>query len=201
MQNLKENSCVWVSFKVNVLRSATFFKQRLRHRCFSVNFVKFLRTATFIEHFRRLILPKLISMSLTSTKSSDGCFNCIYLRHFPWIFLRFSHKILSKQRSINIAFLLDISRKSIKRKSHSKITVDDVTGSGLVSEVQVNFNPFFERLLLTGGLYIIWCFMCEFMQFIFHVPAPMKLHKIYQFWWWLHPSPIRLLGQLHIATQ
>ena len=56
---------------------------------------------------------------------------------------------------INIAFLLDISRKNIKRKSHGKITIDDVTGSGLVSEVHVNFHPFFERLLLTGGLYII----------------------------------------------
>ena len=38
--------------KVTVLRSATLFKKRLWHRCFSVNFVKFLRTPFFTEHLR-----------------------------------------------------------------------------------------------------------------------------------------------------
>ena len=32
------------------LRPATLLKRRLWHRCFPVNFVKFLRTAFFIEH-------------------------------------------------------------------------------------------------------------------------------------------------------
>ena len=45
-QNPLENTCARVSFfhKVAGLRPATLFKKRLWHRCFPVNFVKFLRT-------------------------------------------------------------------------------------------------------------------------------------------------------------
>ena len=42
--------------KVAGLRAATLLKKRLWHRCFPVNFVKFLRTTFFIEHFRWLLL-------------------------------------------------------------------------------------------------------------------------------------------------
>ena len=35
---------------------ATLLKKRLWHRCFSVNFEKFLRTPFFIEHLRWLLL-------------------------------------------------------------------------------------------------------------------------------------------------
>ena len=38
------------------LRAATLLKKRLWRRCFPVNFVKFLRTAFFIEHLRWLLL-------------------------------------------------------------------------------------------------------------------------------------------------
>ena len=38
------------------LRPATLLKKRLRHRCFPVNFVKFLRTPIFIEHLWWLLL-------------------------------------------------------------------------------------------------------------------------------------------------
>ena len=38
------------------LRSATLLKKRLWHRCFSVKFVKFLRTPFFIEHLWWLLL-------------------------------------------------------------------------------------------------------------------------------------------------
>ena len=41
--------------KVAGLSPATLLKQRLRHKCFPVNFMKFLRTP-FIEHFRWLLL-------------------------------------------------------------------------------------------------------------------------------------------------
>ena len=129
-----------------------------------MNFAKFLRTSTFLDYFRWLFLPKLISMSLTSFKSrmmnAPVVFCCAA---FLKIFLStsFIHKILTKQRSINIAFLLDISAKNIKRKSHSNITVSNITARGLISEVSgqlhINFIPFFERLL-TGGLYKIWLF-------------------------------------------
>ena len=42
--------------KVGGPRPATLLKKRLRHRCFPVNFVKFLRTPFFIEHFWWLLL-------------------------------------------------------------------------------------------------------------------------------------------------
>ena len=41
------------------LRSATLLKKRLRHRCFPVNFAKFLRTPLFTEHFQRLLLDSV----------------------------------------------------------------------------------------------------------------------------------------------
>ena len=37
-------------------RPATLLQKRLRHRCFPVNFVKFLRTSVFIEHLWWLLL-------------------------------------------------------------------------------------------------------------------------------------------------
>ena len=42
--------------KVAGLRPATSLKKRLWHRCFPVNFVKFLRTTFFIEHLWWLLL-------------------------------------------------------------------------------------------------------------------------------------------------
>ena len=55
-QNSQESPCVKVSFLIKLLaRSATLLKRRLWHRCFSVNFGKFLVT-TFLQN------------------TSDGCF-------------------------------------------------------------------------------------------------------------------------------
>ena len=42
--------------KVAGLRPVTLFKKRFWHRCFSVNFAKFLRAPFFMEHLRWLIL-------------------------------------------------------------------------------------------------------------------------------------------------
>ena len=42
--------------KVADLRSAALLKKRLWHRCFPVNFEKFLRTPFIIEHLRWLLL-------------------------------------------------------------------------------------------------------------------------------------------------
>ena len=42
--------------RVAGLRPATLLKKRLWHRCFPVNFVKFLRTSFHIEHLRWLLL-------------------------------------------------------------------------------------------------------------------------------------------------
>ena len=45
-KNSEENICARVSFfnKVGDLKPAILFKKRLWHRCFPMNFVKFLRT-------------------------------------------------------------------------------------------------------------------------------------------------------------
>ena len=47
-QNSQENTCVRASYSIKLqasgLRHATLLKNRLCHRCFPVNFVKFLRT-------------------------------------------------------------------------------------------------------------------------------------------------------------
>ena len=42
--------------KVGSLRPATSFKKRLWHKCFPVNFAKFLRTPFLKEHLWRLLL-------------------------------------------------------------------------------------------------------------------------------------------------
>ena len=42
--------------KVAGLRAATLLKKRLWHKCFSVNFVKFLRKSFYIEHLWWLLL-------------------------------------------------------------------------------------------------------------------------------------------------
>ena len=44
--------------KVTGLRPATLLKERLWHRCFPVNFTKFLKTLFFMEHLRWLPLFK-----------------------------------------------------------------------------------------------------------------------------------------------
>ena len=50
--------------KVAGLRPETLFKKRLWHRCFPVNFVKFLRTPFFTEHLWRLFLYVTIFLSI-----------------------------------------------------------------------------------------------------------------------------------------
>ena len=42
--------------KIAGIATATLLKRRLQHRCYHVKFVKFLKTAFFIELFRRLLL-------------------------------------------------------------------------------------------------------------------------------------------------
>ena len=44
--------------KVVGLRTATLLKKRLWHRCFSVNFAKFLKTPFFTEHLQGLLLSR-----------------------------------------------------------------------------------------------------------------------------------------------
>ena len=48
-QNSQENSCAKVYF---LIKACNFIKKRLRHRCFPVNFVTFLRKFFFAELLR-----------------------------------------------------------------------------------------------------------------------------------------------------
>ena len=52
-QNLLENTCARVFFLVKL---QALLKKRLWHRCFLVNFLKFLRTPFFTEHLWWLVL-------------------------------------------------------------------------------------------------------------------------------------------------
>ena len=67
-QNSQENTCARSSFLISLLaglRPATLLNKRFWHRCFLVNFVKFLRTAFFVEHLRWLFLLPVQSLSST----------------------------------------------------------------------------------------------------------------------------------------
>ena len=52
-----KNTCSRVFFnKIGGLRPVTLLKKRLWHKCFLVNFAKFLRTPVFTKHLRWLLL-------------------------------------------------------------------------------------------------------------------------------------------------
>ena len=59
-QKAQEHTCVKVSFLITLqdsgLGPATLLEKRLWHRCFNVNFVKFLRTPFHAEHLWWLLL-------------------------------------------------------------------------------------------------------------------------------------------------
>ena len=56
------------------LRTVALLKKRLRHRCFSVNFAKFVRTLFFIEHLRWLLLTALDFSKVSSPDLIQWCF-------------------------------------------------------------------------------------------------------------------------------
>ena len=63
-QNSQENIFARVSFLIKLKASAdNFIKKRLWHRCFPVNFTKFLRTLFLTEHLRWLLLVKCCIVS------------------------------------------------------------------------------------------------------------------------------------------
>ena len=83
--------------KKSCLRPATLFKKRLWHRCFPINFMKFLKTPFFTEHFQWLAFATLkipYSNTLCNTSAAeawiclvsfsggvkDFIFKCIFLR-------------------------------------------------------------------------------------------------------------------------
>ena len=83
----------FTKFTGRYLRPATLLKKRLWHRCFPVNFAKFLRTPFFTEHLRCLLLPilKYICVRLLLRGSS--------LEFFPHKTFRFLKNKTKKPRS------------------------------------------------------------------------------------------------------
>ena len=65
-QDSQKNTCARVSFLIKLKAPLTLLKKRLWHRCFLVNFVKFLRTPFYKDHFWWLLLH------LDSEKSIEG---------------------------------------------------------------------------------------------------------------------------------
>ena len=55
-KNSQENTCAKVSFLIKLQAYCNFIKKRLWHRCFPVNFAKFLRTPFLTKHLRWLLL-------------------------------------------------------------------------------------------------------------------------------------------------
>ena len=82
------NRCTIVGKYVNKpsgLRPATLLKNRLWHRCFPVNFAKFLRIPFLTEHFRWLLLDILIEFKFFDcfpvfVRNLDGTFESQLLR-------------------------------------------------------------------------------------------------------------------------
>ena len=59
-------------------RPATLLKKRLWHRCFPLNFVKFLRTSFFIEHFWWLLPSVLFKCRADQSKLGQWSLNFIW---------------------------------------------------------------------------------------------------------------------------
>ena len=74
-QNSQENTCARVTFLINLLfnkKETLALKKILWHRCFPVNFAKFLRTAFFVEHIQWLLLSLSRGQSHSQTRGSPG---------------------------------------------------------------------------------------------------------------------------------
>ena len=61
------------------LRPATLLKKRLRHSCFPVNFVKFLRAPLFTEYFLWLLLKCIFSLQANSHNLGLPTSNILFL--------------------------------------------------------------------------------------------------------------------------
>ena len=88
--NSQENTCARVSFLIMLqasgLRPATLLKKRLWHRCFPVNFAKFLRTSFFIEHLWWLLLywhgSYIHQIYLVTPLHNFGDYRRVFLKYF-----------------------------------------------------------------------------------------------------------------------
>ena len=83
-QNSQENTCASLFFnKVAGIRAAGLLKKRLWHRCFPVNFEKFLGTPFFKEHLCFFI--KWLQENFFFIHSLDNKFLYYKMLHKPWL--------------------------------------------------------------------------------------------------------------------
>ena len=89
-QNSQENTCASEFFLIKLqvlgLRSATLLKRTLWHRCFPVNFAKFLRTPFLTEHLRWLLLVLDIRNTLWSLGNFCWFYNGVLTTAFGHVF-------------------------------------------------------------------------------------------------------------------
>ena len=70
--------------KVVGLRPATLLKKRLKHRCFPVNFAKFLTTPFPTEHLWWLLLTQKMRKKYLDWQWKVHCTLCIITHLFSW---------------------------------------------------------------------------------------------------------------------
>ena len=90
------------------LRPATLLKQRLWHRCFPVNFAKFLRTPFLTEHLRWLLLNEEILNKDTKYDVENIC------HEFPDLRMSSSSQLICHQ----------VSNQLMYRSSHRWCSLD-----------------------------------------------------------------------------
>ena len=78
--------------------ACNFIKKRLWHRCFPVNFVKFLRTPFFIEHLWWLLL------SLCNLCSNSSCWISLLIGNLPSFTQKLKKSYKCRQKNIWILF-------------------------------------------------------------------------------------------------
>ena len=115
-QNSQEHTCARVP--------ATLLKKRLWHRCFPVNFVKFLRTLIFTEHLWWLLLIMLCF----SFSCHRGAFR-IQSNIYDWAFLEKQLTAKSPVNHLQKSFIVDARLVS---KNASLLNLILLCGLGLV---------------------------------------------------------------------
>ena len=89
-QNPLENTCARNSFLIK-LHAQALLKKSLWHRCFPVNFAKFLRTPFFTEHLRWLLLSRKCSVKKMFLKISQN----LQGKH-SWVWRSATHRCFPK---------------------------------------------------------------------------------------------------------
>ena len=89
-QNSEENTCAEV-FLITLERPATLLEKRLWHKCFSVNYTKFLRRTCLENTFRRLLLERMqkTTKQLVKTTNHNKVYCMLWSCHvrvLEWIY-------------------------------------------------------------------------------------------------------------------